>query len=319
MTKPTNQDLANARAAGATPKLNGDTSSVLCGDGRWRPFSVITVSGVPNTRAIATTAPLTGGGTLASDLTLAVSNATTTTYGVVKLAASGDTTPGLVIQGDDTRLVPDYETIALNLPKVNYFTVQQNLGQIGNSVTLSTAGTQTDSYDASDNLFTNWATSGALNATAGYDHGGSKFIPPQPIKDIYFRMRTVDITNIRIWMICSNFGSGDSVSFDDASQYAMGFRFSTSVPDTNWICYTNDNSATGTTIDSGVAVQASTEYRFRIRRTLGVLTYYINEVQVGTTSTKVPSGVGMSAEMKIKALAAAVKNFRSSIFTVSWR
>lgn len=73
MTNPTNRDLANARAAGAVPKLNGDTSSVLCGDGRWRPFSVITVSGVPNTRAIATTSPLAGGGTLAADLTLSLS------------------------------------------------------------------------------------------------------------------------------------------------------------------------------------------------------------------------------------------------------
>jgi hypothetical protein len=68
-----NRDLSTARAAGAMPKLSGNGSAVLCGDGRWRPFADITVSGVPNTRTIATTSPLTGGGALSADLTLGIS------------------------------------------------------------------------------------------------------------------------------------------------------------------------------------------------------------------------------------------------------
>ena len=44
--------------------------------------------GVPATRTINTTLPLTGGGPLSADLTLGVNDATTTTVGVVKLAAN---------------------------------------------------------------------------------------------------------------------------------------------------------------------------------------------------------------------------------------
>ena len=61
-------------------------------------------SGVPTTRSITTTSPLTGGGTLAADLTLAVSSATTSAAGVVTLAASGASTSGAVVQATDSRL-----------------------------------------------------------------------------------------------------------------------------------------------------------------------------------------------------------------------
>lgn len=50
-----------------------------------RTISIDTTGLVATTRSISTTAPLTGGGTLAADRTLAVSNATTSTVGVVQL------------------------------------------------------------------------------------------------------------------------------------------------------------------------------------------------------------------------------------------
>lgn len=58
--------------------------------GTWEQFGSITSGGgsgfVPTTRTITTTAPLTGGGSLAADRTFAVSNATTGAVGVVQLA-----------------------------------------------------------------------------------------------------------------------------------------------------------------------------------------------------------------------------------------
>jgi hypothetical protein len=59
---------------------------------------------VPTTRTISTTAPLTGGGDLTANRTLAVSDATTTTKGVVELATSGENAANVVVQGNDSRL-----------------------------------------------------------------------------------------------------------------------------------------------------------------------------------------------------------------------
>lgn len=66
--------------------------------------AAISASGVPTTRTIATTAPLTGGGDLSADRTLAVSTASTSATGVVQLAADGGTTAGTAVQASDSRL-----------------------------------------------------------------------------------------------------------------------------------------------------------------------------------------------------------------------
>lgn len=58
---------------------------------RWRPWSQ---TWVPATRTISTTAPVTGGGTLAADRTIAVSAATTSASGVSELATNTEVTTG---------------------------------------------------------------------------------------------------------------------------------------------------------------------------------------------------------------------------------
>lgn len=60
--------------------------------------------GVPTSRTISTTAPLTGGGDLTADRTFAVSAATTDAAGVVELATSAEETAGLAVQASDSRL-----------------------------------------------------------------------------------------------------------------------------------------------------------------------------------------------------------------------
>jgi len=69
-------------------------------------LEAVTITGpaVPFTRVISTSAPLTGGGDLCEDRALGVSAATTSAVGVVELATSGESAPGVVVQGDDSRL-----------------------------------------------------------------------------------------------------------------------------------------------------------------------------------------------------------------------
>jgi hypothetical protein len=62
---------------------------------------------VLKTRAINTTAPLSGGGDLSADRTLTVATATTSAVGVVELATDGESAAGLAVQANDSRLGVD--------------------------------------------------------------------------------------------------------------------------------------------------------------------------------------------------------------------
>lgn len=68
------------------------------------PTDVVGAGAVPATRLINTTAPLTGGGDLSADRTLAIADATTAAKGVVELATDGENAAGVVVQGNDARL-----------------------------------------------------------------------------------------------------------------------------------------------------------------------------------------------------------------------
>jgi hypothetical protein len=78
-----------ATEPGIVPASGGGTTNYLRADGTWDdpPGS----GGVPPSRNINTTAPLTGGGNLSADLTLAVSQFTSTTAGTVSSSGGGST------------------------------------------------------------------------------------------------------------------------------------------------------------------------------------------------------------------------------------
>lgn len=84
-------------APGAVPTSPGGTTSFLRADGTW----AAPPGGVPTSRLINTTAPLTGGGDLSADRTLAISAATETATGAVELATVAEATAG----ADTTRAV----------------------------------------------------------------------------------------------------------------------------------------------------------------------------------------------------------------------
>lgn len=86
------------------------------------------------------------------------------------------------------------------------------------------------------------------------------------------------------------------------SEFVM-FRRNGSTPDTNWFCVFGDNVASGTPVDSGVAVAADTWYTFRIElhgantpvgvgnSTAAVARYFIDGAEVAeVTAANLPAG-----------------------------
>jgi hypothetical protein len=98
--------LSDARTptAHAASHASGGTDAVTLAESQVTNLVSDLAAKAPATRTISTTAPLTGGGDLSANRTLAVSAATTGAAGVVTLAASGGTTASTVVQATDARL-----------------------------------------------------------------------------------------------------------------------------------------------------------------------------------------------------------------------
>jgi hypothetical protein len=86
--------LADAQTAAAHTHVEGDVTGLVA-DLAAKALAA---------RLISTTAPLTGGGDLTLDRTLAVSDATTGAKGVVELATDGENAASVVVQGNDARM-----------------------------------------------------------------------------------------------------------------------------------------------------------------------------------------------------------------------
>lgn len=85
---PTGQTIVR-NSSGTTRATYDATEQAL-----WTVTSSGGSGGIPTSRAVNTTAPLSGGGTLAADLTLSVGASSTTATGVVELATSAETQTG---------------------------------------------------------------------------------------------------------------------------------------------------------------------------------------------------------------------------------
>jgi hypothetical protein len=87
-----------------------------------------------------------------------------------------------------------------------------------------------------------------------------------------------DLTSQRVWCCLAAANPGGV----DNSVNTIGFRFSTNVPDTTWVCFTEDG-ATPNAASSGVTVVASTRYELTLDlRVAGVADWYINGTAVRT-------------------------------------
>jgi len=128
--------------------------------------------------------------------------------------------------------------------------------------------------------------------------------------DASFRASVVDTTNVHLWVaLASNTVSGS----DTPSVQAAGFRYSTTVPDTNWVCYTR-GSGSGTVTDSKVAVSSGT-YVFRMVLDGSSVQFWINGTLVSTHRTNLPTAPTLLApRVLVTAVTTAAKNMGFGVF-----
>ena len=81
---------------------------------------------------------------------------------------------------------------------------------------------------------------------------------------------------------------GGALAADAPLTDFLGFRYSTSVPDSHWQCYASPDGVS-TTIVATTVVPDTSLHNFQIVMTAGVATFYIDSVLVGTISTHVPA------------------------------
>lgn len=132
----------------------------------------------------------------------------------------------------------------------------------------------------------------------------------------HFVMKTGgSIATQRIWIGAGNAGLTNEDT--PTAGNVLAFRYSTSVPDTNWIAVSVDGAASVGTTDTGVAVATDTRYYFKIdMRDPTSVKYYINGSLVATRTTQLPAASGtMGFTMFLRNLAAGTKDIRLSHFT----
>lgn len=104
------------------------------------------------------------------------------------------------------------------------------------------------------------------------------------------------VTSVRLWHGLASFDFNTSTGQDlPTTRHVAALRFSTSVPDTNWMLVTcNASSCTATS--TGVAVTADTDYQLCIDLTASDAKAYVNKVNtagtVTTTSSTLPTSSG---------------------------
>ncbi len=126
----------------------------------------------PTARLISTTAPLTGGGDLSADRTLAISDATTAAKGAVQLATSAQTTAGLAVQASDTRLsdarTPTAHKTSHQSGGSDEINVGGLLGVLANPQPPIIGSTSTTAIAGNDSRVLNAEQTTNKNAASGY-------------------------------------------------------------------------------------------------------------------------------------------------------
>lgn len=206
-----------------------------------------------------------------------------------------------------------------NCYRTRWWQSQQNAA----ATTISTDGfataptaTGTASVINNTNLgeYINYSSAASTNSDAGWKWT-AETTRPRWSPSLIVKMRTpATITSIRSWV---GLFSGDPMAQTSPSAgaiSAMGFRFSTSIPDTNWQCVTSDGTTT-TVVDSGVAYSASTTYLLTVDTSDNNTTvkFAINGVTVHSTSTTIPANTtALMPYVQSRTLTAAARDIMIS-------
>ena len=126
--------------------------------------------------------------------------------------------------------------------------------------------------------------------------------------DTAFRIKTGPvITSRRDWIGWTNAGASIDATNTPTTYRVAAFRYSTGVPDTNWMAVTCDGAAC-TYTDTGVAVATSTIVTMRIVFNAATnVKFYLNGTLVATNTANLPTAT--------TALAAVVRGIPLADFT----
>jgi len=179
------------------------------------------------------------------------------------------------------------------------------------------AGTPSSARPAGGGDYIDYDTGAVINTDAGWFSTAYTLLQPRENPVIHFRIRTgTDITNIRCWV--GLFSATPMGSDDPAGLHLAGLRFSTGVPDSNWMFCTKDGTNLGTT-DTLIAVAADTEYHFMLDISdpaairLGIAGEYITHRATNLPSTSGNLGI-VSAVRNLAASARSIREAQIKIF-----
>lgn len=186
------------------------------------------------------------------------------------------------------------------------------IGGMGTATVTGTAGTDFTVATRFQVSYTSGAvsgnTAGLFGAAANWRFGWSPKMST--------RVTTgAAITLARYWIGLTN---GDLSAADTLTgQPHAAFRFSTAIPDTNWMCCHSAGTGTETCTSSGVVVTASTSYDLRIEHATGRTDYYINGVGVCSETINLP-GAATNAryQLAVTTLTAAARAFSHTVVAV---
>lgn len=212
------------------------------------------------------------------------------------LTSSGDGSVNMVV----TKTIPDpATTVSYSTPSwINTSTpfespansINNANGGLGNPVYSFVAPTvSTPGYELG-------TTAGTAGFSTYWDSSSVRLIPQQ-VKQLRMKIGISDTTAIRVWL-----GMTDAIgttpglgvfSTDDPTQVLLGFRYSSVAGDTHWQAVANAVSGAQTLVDTGVAPDGTGAiHTFDVRFAQGVpgtALFFIDNVQVATISTNMPS------------------------------
>lgn len=140
--------------------------------------------------------------------------------------------------------------------------------------------------------FRNLASAAVAGSSAGVDAGGSSLINYQHNPIVTFLIRTgSDISNVRIYATITNTALADTDDLQGISAAAeyVGWRFSTVVPDAQWVAVSSDGVAQAVTQLTGFANAADAIQKLRMRTGVGGIYFSINNSAEILVSARLPS------------------------------
>lgn len=169
---------------------------------------------------------------------------------------------------------------------------------VGLGGTLNSNGTASMSVDA-DYHYISYSTGTGGNTEGGLDVATADDVRLSWLPDVTIQFKTgpsaTDIAAVRIFVGLANV---TNLNADTGANNMIAFRYSTNVPDTNWMAFTRDNAGGSTATSTGVAVAANTAYKFRIVATsTTTVDFYINDVLTNTGVTANLPSLTVSMDM----------------------